>query len=67
MYLEDLGKIAPALVLTFVSLAALVLDLVRKGRDSRYVGYLTLGGLVVTAFLLPVSYTHLTLPTIYSV
>lgn len=52
MYLEDLGKIAPALVLTFVSLAALVLDLVRKGRDSRYVGYLTLGGLVVTAFLL---------------
>src|SRR5688500_9375065 len=33
-------------------MAALVLDLVRKGRDSRQVGWLTLGGLAVTGLLL---------------
>lgn len=51
-YLEGLKAIVPELVLTATALAALVLDLLRKGRDSRFVGYLTLVGLGLTAIAL---------------
>ena len=51
-YLEGLKAIAPELVLTGAALAALVLDLVTKGRNSRYVAYLTLVGLALTSLLL---------------
>lgn len=48
-YIEGLAAIAPELTLTVFALAALVLDLVRKGRDSKLVGYLTLVGLLICA------------------
>ena len=51
-YSEGLKAILPELVLTSTALAALVLDLVKKGRDSRQVGYLALGGLALTALTL---------------
>jgi len=51
-YLEDLGAILPETFLIVTALAALVLDLVTKGRDSRLVAYLTLAGLFVTGFTL---------------
>ncbi|MAF64901.1 MAG: NADH-quinone oxidoreductase subunit N [Planctomycetes bacterium] len=51
-YLSGLAAIAPELVLTGTALAALVFDLVTKGRDSRRVGYLALGGLALTSLLL---------------
>jgi NADH-quinone oxidoreductase subunit N len=51
-YLDGLKAILPELCLTFVALAALVLDLVKQGRDSRLVGYLSLAGLGVTALFL---------------
>jgi NADH:ubiquinone oxidoreductase subunit 2 (subunit N) len=51
-YLDGMSAIAPEIVLTLVSLVALVFDLVTKGRDSRRVGYITLAGLAVTAWLL---------------
>jgi len=51
-YAEGLTAILPELSLTTFALAALVLDLVKKGRDSRLVGYLSLLGLAVTSLLL---------------
>ena len=51
-YLSGLKHIAPELVLIVVAMAALVVDLVTKGRDSRRVGVLALGGLVFTGVLL---------------
>jgi NADH-quinone oxidoreductase subunit N len=51
-YFDGMSAIAPEIVLTIVSLVALVFDLVTKGRDSRRVGYITLAGLAVTAWLL---------------
>ncbi len=51
-YLTQLGHIAPELVLTLVALVVLVMDLVWKGRDSKRIGYITLGGLAVTAWVL---------------
>ncbi len=51
-YSEGLGAIVPELVLAAVAIAALVADLVMRGRDSRYVGYLTLAGLGMTALAL---------------
>ena len=48
-YIEGLAAIAPELTLTVFALAALVLDLVKKGRDSKLVGYLTLVGLFICA------------------
>ena len=51
-FLAQAGDIAPELVLTAVALIALVWDLVTKGRDSKQIGYLTLGGLAVTAWFL---------------
>ncbi len=51
-YLEQLPLIAPELILTAVALAALVWDLLKKGRDSNQVGYLTLGGLAVAGWSL---------------
>jgi NADH-quinone oxidoreductase subunit N len=52
VYLSQLGHIVPELVLTTLALVVLVMDLVTKGRDSRRVGYVTLGGLAVTAWCL---------------
>ena len=51
-YFDGMSAIAPEIVLTLVSLVALCFDLVTKGRDSRRVGYITLAGLAVTAWLL---------------
>jgi len=51
-YLPQLSKIAPEIALTLVSLVVLVMDLVWKGRDSRRVAWITLGGLAFTAWLL---------------
>ena len=51
-YLDALTSLAPELTLIAVALAVLVVDLVRKGRDSNVIGWITLGGLFVTGFLL---------------
>ncbi|TAJ20862.1 MAG: NADH-quinone oxidoreductase subunit N [Planctomycetota bacterium] len=51
-YIESLPSIAPELALTVLLCAVLVVDLLLKGRDSRKVGYLTLGGLAVIGWLL---------------
>lgn len=51
-YLEGLASIAPEIVLTVTALAALVFDLVVKGRESVRVGYLSLAGLAATAWFL---------------
>jgi NADH-quinone oxidoreductase subunit N len=51
-YLAQLRHLAPEVVLTLTALAVLVWDLVLRGRDSRKVGYLTLAGLALTAWVL---------------
>ncbi len=51
-YMESLGALLPEILLTTTALAVLVLDLIWKGRDSSRLGYVTLGGLFVTAFTL---------------
>jgi len=51
-YLEGLRGIQPEIALTVTALAALVFDLVLKGRESRRVGYLALTGLAFTAWFL---------------
>ena len=51
-YLDQLGHLAPEIALTTLALVVLVQDLVTKGRDSRRVGWVTLAGLAVTAWLL---------------
>ncbi len=57
-YIEGLQAIVPEIVLTLVALTALVTDLVMKGRDSRFVGYLTLAGLGLTAVTLLTSWSE---------
>lgn len=51
-YLDGLRGIQPEIVMTITALAALVFDLLLKGRESRRVGYLTLTGLAFTAWFL---------------
>jgi len=51
-YLEQLGDLAPELILTVLALTVLVQDLLQRGRDSRRVGYVTLFGLAATAYAL---------------
>lgn len=51
-YLNDLGLIAPEIALTVLAMVVLVWDLVKKGRDSKQVGYITLGGLAVVGYML---------------
>jgi NADH-quinone oxidoreductase subunit N len=51
-YIDGLRGILPELALTLTALAALCLDLFTRGRDSRRVGWLSLAGLAVTAWLL---------------
>ena len=51
-YLAGLSALAPEVCLTLTALAALVLDLVTKGRDSRRVGWFSLAGLAATAWFL---------------
>jgi len=52
VYLNDLSALAPEIALTVTALAALIFDLVVKGRDSARVGWLSLGGLAATAWFL---------------
>src|SRR5262249_1388355 len=58
-YAADLRLIAPEVLLTLVALAVLVWDLVLRRRHSYKVGYLTLGGLVVTGWLLVAQWSEL--------
>ncbi len=51
-YIEQMGLIAPELVLTALSLFVLTWDLLKKGRNSDHIGYATLVGLAVTGWLL---------------
>ncbi|MEW6073512.1 MAG: NADH-quinone oxidoreductase subunit N [Planctomycetota bacterium] len=51
-YLEGMRLIAPELVLCGVTLVVLVWDMVRRGRDARELGGVTLAGLAATAWLL---------------
>lgn len=52
VYLTNMRHLAPEMVLTTVALVVLVWDLITKGRNSNVIGYLTLGGLAITAWLL---------------
>jgi NADH-quinone oxidoreductase subunit N len=58
-YLDNLPAIAPELWLVATACAVLVLDLVLRGRDSRIIGWLTLGGLAVTTGLLLMQWREL--------
>lgn len=51
-HFAGIGRIAPELTLVFFSLVGLVVDLVKRGRDSHIVGYITLVGLAIAAFQL---------------
>ena len=51
-YLDGLRGILPEIALTLTALAALCFDLFTRGRDSRRVGWLSIAGLAVTAWLL---------------
>lgn len=52
VYIEGMKAIAPELVLTALAMVVLVADLVMKGRNSRFVGYLTIAGLAVVGMML---------------
>jgi NADH-quinone oxidoreductase subunit N len=51
-YFEQLGLIAPEMVITSLCLLVLVWDLVTKGRNSTQLAYVSLVGLALTAVLL---------------
>ena len=51
-YLDGMKAILPELVLSAGALGALVMDLLMKGRNSRFVGYFTLAVLALTAMIL---------------
>ena len=51
-YLDQLGFLAPELALTALALAILVWDLVKKGRDSHHLGYATVAGMGLIAWML---------------
>ena len=51
-HFAGIGRIAPELTLVLFSMVGLVVDLVKRGRDSHVVGYITLAGLAVAAFQL---------------
>ncbi len=51
-YLDGLRGLLPEIVLTTTAFLALVFDLLLRGRDSRRVGWLSLAGLALTAWLL---------------
>ena len=51
-YLDQLGHLAPELGLTALALVILVWDLLKKGRDSHHLGYATLVGMAVIAWML---------------
>ncbi len=51
-YLRQLSLVAPEVALTTLALVVLLWDLVKKGRDSRQVGYVTLVGLSIVAWIL---------------
>ena len=52
LHTKGLGLLAPELVLVAVSLFVLVMDLVWKERDSSRLGWISIGGLALTSFLL---------------
>lgn len=51
-YIEQLGLIAPEMVLTTLCMVVLLWDLLAKGRNSDHLAYLSLAGLALTALLL---------------
>ena len=51
-YTAGLAAIAPELTLTVFALAALVVDLLKKGRDSNVIGMMTLVGLAICGWQL---------------
>ncbi len=51
-YVDGLKLLSPEIVLVAVSLVVLVYDLVKKGRDSKHCGWITLAGLAIVAWLL---------------
>lgn len=52
LYLRGLRGIAPEIALSLLAMAVLVADLWTRGRDSRRMGWLTLGGLAIVGWLL---------------
>ena len=51
-HFEGIGMIAPELTLVLFSLIGLVIDLVKRGKDSHLVAYATLAGIAIAAFQL---------------
>jgi len=51
-YFDQLGLIAPELVITTLCMVVLLWDLVTKGRNSTQLAYISLGGLALTALFL---------------
>lgn len=51
-YLDGMKAILPELVLTAGALGALVMDLLMKGRNSKFVGYFTLAALALVGMIL---------------
>jgi NADH-quinone oxidoreductase subunit N len=51
-YIEALGYLAPELALTALAMVILVWDLLKKGRDSSHLGYATVAGMAVIAWML---------------
>ena len=51
-YLDQLGFLAPELALTALALVILIWDLLKKGRDSHHLGYATVAGMALIAWML---------------
>jgi len=51
-YLDQLAFLAPELTLIALALVILVWDLLKKGRDSRHLGYATVAGMALIAWML---------------
>jgi NADH-quinone oxidoreductase subunit N len=55
-HFEGIGFIAPELTLLLFALIGLVIDLVKRGKDSHLVGYVTLVGIAIAGFQLMVDF-----------
>ena len=55
-HFAGLDGIAPELTLVLFSLAGLVVDLVKKGKDSTLVGWITMAGLAVAGLQLAMAF-----------
>jgi len=51
-YTEQLGLILPEVLLTALAVTILIWDLLKKGKDSRQLGYATIAGLAVIGWVL---------------